>query len=116
MTNPVVVLDGEEIELACTLDAAIKLSSLISQNPAAGSGPRGLGFRAYNGDLEAIAIAVSLFCKRPLADILRAVYEEGSGSFAIPVSEFYLRLANGGKPLTESEVSDESSNPRKGRK
>jgi hypothetical protein len=115
MTNPVVVLSGEKIELACTLDAAIRLSALQAQNPVAGSGPRTLGLRASGGDLEAIAVAISLFSKRPLQEIIRDVFEDGVSKHSIPVSEFYLRLSNGGKPLVQddgdSEVESEGGSP-----
>lgn len=115
MTNPVVHLNGEKIELACTLGVARGVSRLANALDVPG-GPRKLAQLAIAGDVDAITIAVVAATGRDYESTADAVYAHGSGQgdLTIPVSDFYFRLANGGRPLTRAkgEVKDEGADPQ----
>lgn len=115
MTNPVARLNGEKIELACTLGAARTVSRLANALDVPG-GPRKLAQLAIAGDLDAITIALVAATGADYDETAQAVFSHGSGQgdLTLPVSEFYFRLANGGKPLTKTkgEVQDEGADPQ----
>lgn len=114
MTNPTVSLNGETIELVCTLGAARAVSALANSLEI-GGGPRALARLALGGDIRALAIALSAITGKRYDKLEDAVFEAGSGNaeLCLPVADFYLRLANGGKPLAGGEVSDEPADPPK---
>jgi hypothetical protein len=115
MANPTVRLDGEKIELACTLGVARGVSRLANALDVPG-GPRKLAQLAIAGDLDAITIAIVAASGGDYEDVANKVWAKGSGSadLTLPVSDFYFRLANGGKPLTKAkgEVQDEGADPQ----
>jgi hypothetical protein len=118
MTNPVVVLDGEEIELAPTLESLDRLENLLRAYDSA-DGLKTLWLKSARGDRRSIALAIaSASGKRDVDAVSRKVWHDGVVNFTGPVGDFYFSLMYGGKTpeevfSEEREVSDESPNPRK---
>ena len=113
MDYPVINFQGSEVELKCTLMAAKAVSRLSRMAFADGApqGPNSLAFMAMGGDVQAIALA-AVTGKR-IADVEDAVFSEGVSQYSLPVSEFYLRLGNGGKPLSGDQEESADANPPK---
>lgn len=115
MDYPVIKFQGSEVELKCTLAAAKAVSRLSRQAFADGApqGPNSLAFMAMGGDIQAVALAIAAVTGKRLGEVEEVVFSEGTGQYALPVSEFYLRLGNGGKPLMDAQEGSEDANPPK---
>lgn len=114
MTNPTVSLNGETIELVCTLGAARAVSAIASALQIT-AGPRQLSSLALSGDIRALAIALSAVTGKRQDQLEEKIFAAGVdyGDLCLPVAEFYIRLTTGGKPLAGGEVSDEPADPPK---
>lgn len=95
--------DGEQIELVPTLKVA-KAISRAAKATGSNSGLFGLAQSAAGGDIEAIAVAIAACTGRPINAVETTVYAIGALNFSGAVSEFYVRLANGGKPIVAQEA------------
>lgn len=113
MSDLIVSLNGQDVELSPTLGAARAVQRLTNSRPGATKGLYSLAVAAGGGDIEAIAIAIAACSGRNLQAVEELVFENGVAAFAGQAAEFYLLLSNGGKPLPEGEEANGNARPPK---
>lgn len=94
-----VTLANEQHTLACTLGAAMSVNTAFGNYSEAAA-------RIARRDLAAIMQIVAAGLNVPFEKAQDLVFRTGMPSLIEPVSEYLLKLANGGRPISDTADKD----------
>lgn len=89
-------LDSEKFTLKCTLGAAMAVNDAFGNYSKAVTAIQSL-------DLRAMCQVVAAGLEKSFKDASEIVFRKGHRNLTEPVSQFILMLANGGRPIADTD-------------